>query len=158
MCGIPIEKRTYTTRLSPDEVRQKIAEMVDPTMSWQFLISPKYRHHFYGKLSASAFRLLPILKGGTSPALPVFIGKISQDHEQTTIHLTVRLHWGSLIILCFFMLGGIMFIVEGIITHNIAPSIVGAAFTLVIAFLFVISFKSVALSRIMYFDRLFSLR
>jgi len=85
MLLLPYERFTIETDLSPEEVRQRLADAIEPRR-WLFFYGYKpYR----GKLDGDRFRIYRI-SYFRHPFRPIIHGEIISRYPGTTINMTVR--------------------------------------------------------------------
>lgn len=102
MILIPYETVSYTTNLSKEAVRERLAEVVRPTMSFSFSFwkdpgGKEYR----GEVNEDGFEIVRIIRGRNS-FIPVISGDISEQVGGCTIAVSMRLHFFVMVFIVFW--------------------------------------------------------
>ena len=98
---LPFEKITLETKLTEEEVINRLSDFIEPDDFFRFrMFSFNEPEKLYeGKINGKEFRMNRIV-GGRRNVVPVVLGEIENDLDKTIINLTIRLTTLNLIILC----------------------------------------------------------
>lgn len=89
---LPIENFVLSTKLSPEEVRKKIAENIEPIRPAVFSFSPqRFIKPYQGYLTGNYFSISRVINYRNS-FLPQIKGEIFKTGQQTEIRVNMKLH------------------------------------------------------------------
>jgi hypothetical protein len=97
MIFLPYESVTYHTKISPDEVIQRIQSVLDNSSRW-FFTSIDHNRPYCGKVEGHTFTISRIIWYG-NPFLPRITGSVKQYATETQINIKFRLHPIALLVL-----------------------------------------------------------
>ncbi len=100
MSFIPVEKFTITTSLTPDEVRSRLSEEIEPSQLLRFW--PSFGKPYEGKISEDYFEIKRINRFWRSIP-PVIEGKIIPEAGGCQIIIKIMPPLGTTIISTFFL-------------------------------------------------------
>ena len=101
MLLIPYDKVTFLSDLSADEIKLKLADVIDTNFKWYYIKSKK---EFIGKIFSNGFKIRQNIKGYNTYS-PFIICKYETDSNKTKVNLCFRLHYFAIVmVLAFFSL------------------------------------------------------
>lgn len=87
---LPYENVNYETELSLEEIRERLAEDLEPEQLIRFFT--KTNKKFEGRFSANGFDIRPIIEGRNS-FLPMIKGTIYDEGAKRRVNVTMKLHF-----------------------------------------------------------------
>ncbi|MDX2250142.1 MAG: hypothetical protein SF052_25390 [Bacteroidia bacterium] len=101
---LPFENIIYKTHLSPDEVRRRLAEKVEPQKFFRMTGFGRNKNDkdYEGKVDQNGFQITRII-GYRNSFLPQIEGEIQPGGEGTSVHVKMNLHplvWVFIFIWC----------------------------------------------------------
>ena len=113
MILLPFEHITYRTKLSPEEVIERLEKVVKPTMNLYgkagFAASEDQKP-YRGTINRDSFRINRIITKKNS-FLPMINGRINRINDKTEIEIKMKPEWSALLFMIFwlFMVGFFLF-------------------------------------------------
>ncbi|MGF2411916.1 hypothetical protein [Ferruginibacter sp.] len=119
---LPLENYTLTTKLSAEEVRDRIANKTGPKKNFRFsLEANSYTKPYEGVLTNSSFTICRVIDYRNS-FLPVITGNISSYAGKTEVKISMQLQKFVLIFVSVWLsLVGIAFVMQFLYFLNTSP-------------------------------------
>jgi hypothetical protein len=108
MKTLPYDRFIIRTKLTPDEVQQRISGFVEPDQWFRWFSSGEHKP-YQGEIENHKFRISRAIHYRNS-FLPIIIGEIQSDPGGSTIRITMRMH-GLVIAFMIFWLGNVGYLV-----------------------------------------------
>jgi len=155
---LPLDNITYKTRLTKDEIIQKLAKYLNIIKSEKiFKLTSSYKYE--GKIDGQVFNIKKVVLdqeqySEASNLIPEIKGIIQQDYEETIIKVKMRLSRRSIISLCsiFALLGFILIL--ALVSRHLLSIHVFICNLFIYGFIMV-SFKSESIKQKKEFQELF---
>lgn len=98
---IPYQKFEIKTRLSPEVVRQRLAELVEPRKFMRLGLSRKH-NVFEGEIDGTSFKISRIIHYNNG-FLPILVGQIRDDLDASTLQIVARPMWFIILFWAIFI-------------------------------------------------------
>lgn len=105
---LPTENLRYWTELKEDEVKKRLADLIEPEKIFRFnLLSSSSKKPYEGQINGNTFTMKRIINYRNS-FLPRIDGTVRKDEEGTTINVSMQLPVMVIVFLCIWC-GGVSF-------------------------------------------------
>lgn len=162
MLFLPFESLTITTHLNPDEVRERLFNVIEPPKRFRSsgLFSKPSSKPYEGTISGNSFRIHKIINYRNS-FLPIIEGKICPETMGCKINIKMNMHI-AVILFMFFWIGNLLPVSVGFLLAMLTDASMGIAGLVPLGmcifgyFLCTLNFKAEARNSKDFLENLFS--